>query len=223
MRRALPVLAIAGVAFLVGAAVGAHRGASAAESLASRYVSAWTRGRLRDDVLRRRRRDAALAHAGAVRSGEQRGAGDGDRDHARASRATRARRAAGASPCRCGCTRGCSACSRCRSRSMWSRTAAKARGWRGRARSPSRGCSPARRSAGAPRCRSAPRCSRVTAASSRKGPPGRRGGRPGQRTVAQLAPRRSGELRSSAASARSPPRGARRSTRRACPATRSSA
>ena len=44
MRRALPVLAIAGVAFLAGAAVGANRGASAAESLASRYVSAWTTG-----------------------------------------------------------------------------------------------------------------------------------------------------------------------------------
>ncbi len=44
VRRALPVVAIAGVAFLVGAAVGAHRGASAGESLAAHYVSAWAAG-----------------------------------------------------------------------------------------------------------------------------------------------------------------------------------
>jgi hypothetical protein len=44
LRRARPVLALAAVSFAVGAIIGAHRGSSASEALAARYVSAWTRG-----------------------------------------------------------------------------------------------------------------------------------------------------------------------------------
>ena len=44
MRRARPVAALASVAFAIGAIVGAQHGGSAASTLASRFVSAWTRG-----------------------------------------------------------------------------------------------------------------------------------------------------------------------------------
>jgi penicillin-binding protein A len=44
LRRARPVLALAGVAFLVGAIVGASHGPNPAYGLASRFVRAWTRG-----------------------------------------------------------------------------------------------------------------------------------------------------------------------------------
>jgi hypothetical protein len=44
LRRALPVLALALVAFAVGAIVGAVHGASPASTLAGQFVSAWTRG-----------------------------------------------------------------------------------------------------------------------------------------------------------------------------------
>jgi hypothetical protein len=42
LRRVWPVVALASVAFATGAIVGAHRTASAEESLASRFVRAWT-------------------------------------------------------------------------------------------------------------------------------------------------------------------------------------
>jgi hypothetical protein len=44
LRRARPVLALAAVAFLTGAIVGAHRGPSASVGLAQRFTSAWARG-----------------------------------------------------------------------------------------------------------------------------------------------------------------------------------
>jgi transpeptidase family protein/penicillin-binding protein/MecA-like transpeptidase family protein len=44
LRRALPVLALAAVAFAVGAIVGAGRGPSPAAKLAQQFVSAWTHG-----------------------------------------------------------------------------------------------------------------------------------------------------------------------------------
>ncbi len=44
LRRAAPVLALAAVAFLTGAIVGAHRGSSASLTLADDYVRAWSHG-----------------------------------------------------------------------------------------------------------------------------------------------------------------------------------
>lgn len=44
LHRALPVLALAGVAFATGAIVGANHGESASRSVASRFVAAWVRG-----------------------------------------------------------------------------------------------------------------------------------------------------------------------------------
>jgi len=44
LRRARPVLALAGVSFAIGAIVGANQQGSPARTLASRFVSAWTRG-----------------------------------------------------------------------------------------------------------------------------------------------------------------------------------
>jgi penicillin-binding protein A len=44
LRRARPVLALAGVAFVIGAIVGAGHGANAADALAARYVNAWAHG-----------------------------------------------------------------------------------------------------------------------------------------------------------------------------------
>ncbi|HEY4897232.1 MAG TPA: penicillin-binding transpeptidase domain-containing protein [Solirubrobacteraceae bacterium] len=44
LRRARPVLAIALVAFAIGAIVGAHRSPSPASALAERFAAAWTRG-----------------------------------------------------------------------------------------------------------------------------------------------------------------------------------
>jgi hypothetical protein len=44
LRRARPVLALAAVAFLTGAIIGAHRGSSPSMSLAESYVRAWSRG-----------------------------------------------------------------------------------------------------------------------------------------------------------------------------------
>jgi cell division protein FtsI/penicillin-binding protein 2 len=44
MRRALPVLALAGVSFVIGAIVGANSSAPASHTLASSFVRAWTRG-----------------------------------------------------------------------------------------------------------------------------------------------------------------------------------
>jgi cell division protein FtsI/penicillin-binding protein 2 len=44
MRRGLPVLALAGVSFAVGAIVGAHASVPASHTLASRFVAAWARG-----------------------------------------------------------------------------------------------------------------------------------------------------------------------------------
>src|ERR1700730_14930026 len=43
LQRALPGLGLAGVAFAVGAIVGANHGGSASQSLASRFVEAWAR------------------------------------------------------------------------------------------------------------------------------------------------------------------------------------
>jgi peptidoglycan glycosyltransferase len=44
MRRALPVLALAGVSFAIGAIVGANASAPASHTLASKFVAAWARG-----------------------------------------------------------------------------------------------------------------------------------------------------------------------------------
>ncbi len=44
LRRALPVLAMAAIAFVAGALVGANSDSSPSASLAARYVSAWTHG-----------------------------------------------------------------------------------------------------------------------------------------------------------------------------------
>jgi penicillin-binding protein A len=44
LRRALPVIALALVAFAVGAIVGANHASSPADSLAARFVAEWTRG-----------------------------------------------------------------------------------------------------------------------------------------------------------------------------------
>ncbi|HEV7585426.1 MAG TPA: penicillin-binding transpeptidase domain-containing protein [Solirubrobacteraceae bacterium] len=44
MRRALPVLALAGVAFVIGAIVGANSTAPASHGVAASFVTAWTRG-----------------------------------------------------------------------------------------------------------------------------------------------------------------------------------
>lgn len=43
MRRARPVLALAGVAFAIGAIVGANHGPNAADALAARFAGSWTR------------------------------------------------------------------------------------------------------------------------------------------------------------------------------------
>jgi penicillin-binding protein A len=43
-RRARPVIALAGVAFVIGAIVGSSQGPNAAHALAARFVSAWSRG-----------------------------------------------------------------------------------------------------------------------------------------------------------------------------------
>ena len=43
MRRAWPVLAMAAVAFAIGAIVGGTGGSDARTSLAERFVAAWTR------------------------------------------------------------------------------------------------------------------------------------------------------------------------------------
>jgi Penicillin binding protein transpeptidase domain/Penicillin-binding Protein dimerisation domain/NTF2-like N-terminal transpeptidase domain len=45
LRRARPVIALAAVAFVVGAIAGASHGASAAQSLATRFLAAWEGGR----------------------------------------------------------------------------------------------------------------------------------------------------------------------------------
>jgi penicillin-binding protein A len=44
LRRARPVVALAGVAFAIGAIVGANQTASSAQQLAAQFVGAWTRG-----------------------------------------------------------------------------------------------------------------------------------------------------------------------------------
>ncbi|MGA7705858.1 MAG: NTF2-like N-terminal transpeptidase domain-containing protein, partial [Solirubrobacteraceae bacterium] len=44
LRRALPVMALAAIAFLVGAIVGSGRGGSAGQRLSEQFASAWTRG-----------------------------------------------------------------------------------------------------------------------------------------------------------------------------------
>ncbi len=44
LRRARPVIALAGVAFIVGAVLGASHGPDAAHALAARFASAWARG-----------------------------------------------------------------------------------------------------------------------------------------------------------------------------------
>ncbi|HEV2973856.1 MAG TPA: penicillin-binding transpeptidase domain-containing protein [Solirubrobacteraceae bacterium] len=44
MRRARPVIALALVAFAIGAIVGANSGSSASDALAARFVTAWSRG-----------------------------------------------------------------------------------------------------------------------------------------------------------------------------------
>jgi peptidoglycan glycosyltransferase len=51
MRRARPVAALAGVAFLIGAIVGANSGPSAAHTLAGHYLAAWARGDYRTMYL----------------------------------------------------------------------------------------------------------------------------------------------------------------------------
>jgi transpeptidase family protein/penicillin-binding protein len=53
LRRARPVAAVAAVAFVVGAIVGANHSSNAAQALAARFVSAWTKGEyvaMYDDV-----------------------------------------------------------------------------------------------------------------------------------------------------------------------------
>src|SRR5258705_12306373 len=44
LRRVRPMLALAGVAFAIGAIVGAHHSSSPASVLGSGFVGAWTRG-----------------------------------------------------------------------------------------------------------------------------------------------------------------------------------
>ena len=44
LRRARPVIAMASVAFAIGAIVGANHTASSAHELAGRFVEAWTKG-----------------------------------------------------------------------------------------------------------------------------------------------------------------------------------
>ena len=44
LRRARPVIALAGVAFAIGAIVGANQTASSAHALAARFVAAWAKG-----------------------------------------------------------------------------------------------------------------------------------------------------------------------------------
>jgi hypothetical protein len=44
LRRAAPVMALAAIAFLVGAVVGSGHGGSAGQSLSEQFVSAWTKG-----------------------------------------------------------------------------------------------------------------------------------------------------------------------------------
>jgi len=43
VRRARPVIALAAVAFAIGVIVGANSGSSSADSLAQRFVAAWSR------------------------------------------------------------------------------------------------------------------------------------------------------------------------------------
>ena len=44
VRRARPVMALAAVAFAIGAIIGANGGPSSSDSLAARFVAAWARG-----------------------------------------------------------------------------------------------------------------------------------------------------------------------------------
>ncbi len=67
LRRAAPVLALAAIAFLVGAIVGADHGASAGQSVSERFVTAWTQRRLRDHVRRYRPGRAARISASRFR------------------------------------------------------------------------------------------------------------------------------------------------------------
>ncbi|HEX4187838.1 MAG TPA: penicillin-binding transpeptidase domain-containing protein [Solirubrobacteraceae bacterium] len=69
MRRALPVLALAGVSFVIGLIVGANSHTPASHTLASSYVTAWARGDYRamysdiDAASRRGMTPAAFASA----------------------------------------------------------------------------------------------------------------------------------------------------------------
>jgi hypothetical protein len=93
MRRARPVVALAGVSFAIGAIVGAGHASSASRDLAARFVSAWSRGdyaEMYSEVDARTRHslserhfaaayESALVTATAVRrrvAGRARGAGD---------------------------------------------------------------------------------------------------------------------------------------------------
>src|SRR5437868_4097316 len=44
LRRALPVIALAAVAFALGAIIGSKRGQPASQQLAARFVAAWAKG-----------------------------------------------------------------------------------------------------------------------------------------------------------------------------------
>jgi penicillin-binding protein A len=76
LRRARPVIALAAVAFLVGAVVGAQRGGSPALRVADRFTAAWANGDYRamyEDIDARTRRSTTLAefeheYRGALRT-----------------------------------------------------------------------------------------------------------------------------------------------------------
>ena len=80
VRRARPVIALAAVAFAIGAIVGANQRASSADALAARFVAAWAQRRLRGDVRRDRRRLATRAVGRRIRLGLPRGDAHGDGD-----------------------------------------------------------------------------------------------------------------------------------------------
>ncbi len=70
LRRARPVIAIAGVAFAIGAIVGANHASSSAHTLAQSFVHGWTRGdyaRMYSDVDASARPASIVGFADAYR------------------------------------------------------------------------------------------------------------------------------------------------------------
>ena len=80
LRRARPVFALAAVAFVIGAIVGARHAASPANALADRFVTAWTRGdyasMYSDLDAASRRATSAGEFAAAYEAGAEHGDGD---------------------------------------------------------------------------------------------------------------------------------------------------